>query len=58
MKIEIDDEMLAVVEAFEKNMSGPVSLENAEEYAELRTDILAKLLSKINTEKMYQRVTS
>ena len=48
MNIEIDDEMMAAVETFEKELSTPVlDDECVERFNNARTLVLSKLLSKI-----------
>ena len=57
MKIDIDDEMLAAIEEFEKELGNPiVDQESAERFESIRRDVLSKLISKVNAEKMYQRI--
>ena len=57
MKIEINDEMLAAVDAFEKELSNPVTTETAvAAYNDARSNVLSRLLVLIEIERAVERV--
>jgi len=57
MNIEIDDEMLAAADDYSMHLSnGDLSPKGMDEYEAARTKLLAMLMAKIETEKMFQRI--
>jgi len=59
MKIEIDDEMLATAEKYDRILSSPdVSEDGQKEWEQTKRELLSMLMAKIETEKMFQRITA
>ncbi len=59
MKIDIDDEMLALAEKYDGLLTSPdFDADSMKEYEETRSALMVMLMAKIETEKMYQRITA
>ena len=57
MKIEIDDEMMALVAEYDREIGVP-TIENAHRIGELQMLITVRVMVGVESEKMYQRVTA
>lgn len=59
MKINIDDEMLALAEKYDSLLNNPdFSQDAVKEYEDTRSSLMAMLMAKIETEKMMQRLSA
>ena len=59
MKIDIDDEMLATAEKYDRILSNPdLSEAGQKEWEQTKRELLSMLMAKIETEKMFQRIAS
>jgi len=59
MKIDIDDEMLAKAEKYDRILSNPdLSEDGQKEWEQTKRELLSMLMAKIETEKMFQRITA